>query len=161
MTPITKRSRPLDFELQTTQTSVPEGPITTITNEILEYILFLTNQSETTEWVSREWKHLTLTAVKYSKKPELTQTIQLIIENLNPYKHVQNVINFVILQSVQQSFSDSVATLEQVHHYFLGGKSLVVCMLRKLPEKERNQLQNTIESQIPNSMKEQLLIKLG
>lgn len=154
MTPITKRNRPLYFELQTAQpTSIPEGPIKIITPEILEYILVLTNQSETTQWVSREWKGLTLSSVKYSKKPELTQTIQLIIEKLNPYKNVQCITNFAILQNVQQSFSDSAATLEHVHQYFLGGKSLVVCFLRRLPENERNQLQNAIGPQLPNSMK--------
>jgi hypothetical protein len=154
MTPTTKRGRHSAFELQTAQpTLLPEGPIKTINPEILEYILFLTNQSENTRWVCHEWKDLTITAVKYTKKPELTQTIQLIIEKLNPYKHALCITNLDALQTMQQSFSDYLVTLEKVRHYFLVGKGLVICILRSLPEEERNQLQNVIGAQLPDSTK--------
>ena len=130
----------------------PEGPIKSISFEILEYILFLTNQSEITQWVSHAWRDLTFSSVKYSRKTELIQTIQLIIERLNPYTHALSITNLTILKNVK-SFSEYVVTFEKVNECFLVGKGLIVCILRNLPENERIQLQKALDRDLPNSMK--------
>ncbi|MFI5344474.1 MAG: ankyrin repeat domain-containing protein, partial [Chlamydiales bacterium] len=135
-------------------TSLPEGPIRTISPEILESILFLTNHSESTRFVSHIWNDLTFTAAKNSKNQELKQTIPLIIEKLNPGTHAECIADLAELQEAHRSLSDYVTTFAEVQRLFLIEKGLVIGILRKLPVEERDQLQEALDEELPDSMKD-------
>lgn len=136
--------------VQTAQpTFSPEAPITTILPDILEIILNFTNQSENTRLVSRQWNVLTLTAFIKFKPQELKQTIRLITEQLDP--SAQFAADLVNFQNTHHFFHEG--TFAKVRKLFLADKGLVIGMFRKLPGKERGQLQITIGNQLPDSMK--------
>ncbi|MFI5344475.1 MAG: hypothetical protein ACHQUC_09670 [Chlamydiales bacterium] len=138
------------FEPQTT--SLSEGPIKTIPTEILQSILFLTNHSESTRLVSRNWNVLTFTPAKNSNIHELNQTISLITEKLNPDTHAECIAALAAVQDAHESCY--VNTFAEVRRLFLINKGLVIGILRKLPEEERDQLQIAIGEELPDSMKD-------
>jgi hypothetical protein len=141
--------------LQTAQPAFsPEAPITTILPELLEYILIFTNQSENTRLVSRHWNVLTFTAFIKFKTQELKQTIQLITERLDP--GAQCTADLVNFQNTHHFVHEG--TFAKVRNLFLADKGLVIGMFRKLPEKERDQLQIAIGNQLPDSMKNLFMI---
>lgn len=141
--------------LESTQLALlPEGPFGTIPLEIVESILFFTNNGESTRLVSWIWKDRTFPAAKNSNIHELQQTILLIAENLNPDKHAQWITDLAEIQDTHQSHSNDAATFAKVKQLFLINKGLVIGILRKLSVEDRNQLQRKIGHQLPDSMKD-------
>jgi hypothetical protein len=135
--------------------SLPEeGPVRTIPLEILTYILFLTNDSERNLLVSHYWKDLTFTTAKNANSLVLKQSIQWITEKLNPDAYSKCIADLAELQKVHQSLSDDIPIFAEIRQLFLISKSLIIGLLRKLPEEERDQLQIKIGDQLPDSMKD-------
>jgi hypothetical protein len=133
---------------------VLEGPLRIIPSEIVKYILFLTNQRENTQLVSRAWKDLAFEAIKQPTKQELKQTIRLITEQLDPGRHAQCIADLAEIQAGRQPSSNYLATYVAVGQLFLVVKGLVIGAIRKLPVKEKDQLQLAIGDQLPESMKD-------
>lgn len=135
-------------------TLLPEERFGTIPPEIVESILFFTNQCERTGSVSRDWNDLTFNAAKYPNQQALEQTIPLIAENIDLDKYAQCISNFVDLQDMHQFLSGYADTSAEFQRLVLINKGLVIGILRKLSVEDREQLQIEIGAELPDSMKD-------
>jgi hypothetical protein len=137
---------------------IPEGPITTISPETLESILFFTNQSRFTRLVSRKWNDLTFAGIENFKKREIKQTIRLIIDKLNLDTHAQFITDLAEIQDAHHSLTKFLVTPSQIQRLFLISKGVVIGILRKLPEEKSDQLQIALSEELPDSMKDLFVI---
>jgi hypothetical protein len=154
MTPIDSTNKV--SEEQSTQ-PLQEGPIMALPSEIVGYILFHTNDSGNARLVNRDWNIINstnVTTVKNAQKKDLKQTILLLTEILSPDTHAKCIAALVEVQDAHQSLSGHVTTFSEARRLFLISKGLLVGILRKLPEEERDQLQKAIGDELPDSMKD-------
>jgi hypothetical protein len=134
---------------ETGTTSLPEGPIRTISPKILASIPIFTDESE----VSRIRNDFAFSAEK-SKKQALEKTIALITEKLDQNTHTQCIADLAELQDVYESRFSEAASFIEIQQLFLAVKGVGIGILRKLPEEERDELQVAIDDQLPGSMKD-------
>jgi hypothetical protein len=133
---------------------VQEGPITALPSEIVGCILFYTNDSGSARLVNRDWNIINFTTVKNSQKNDLKQTILLLTETLSPDTHAECIVALAEIQEAHHTLSGHATTCSEARRLFLITKGLLVGILRKLPEEERNQLQKALGEELPDSMKD-------
>ncbi len=133
--------------------SLPEGPITTISPKILESILIFTNESKNTLLVSHMWNVLTFAGLINWNKQKIQQIIRLVSIQL-PNTHAKCIRELEQLQDAHQSLSGHVTTFAEVRRLFLIVKGSLIGIIRKLPEETRDQLQTAIGEELPDSMKD-------
>jgi hypothetical protein len=130
-----------------------EGPIKTIPADIVGSILYFANNSESTRLVNQDWNERTFAVVAY-KNQELERTIPLIIKKLDPATQAQCIAELTDLQRALSPLVFNQLTFREARFSFLDNKAELVIILRKLPENERDQLQNAIGEELPNSLKD-------
>ena len=133
--------------------ALQEGPIKKIPADIVGSILYFANESESTRLVSQDWNERTFAVVTY-KNQELERTISVIIEKLNPDTQAQCIAELGELQDAHQFKSKFVVSFPEARQVFLTNKGSLVGILRKLSEEERDQLQNAIGDELPDSLKD-------
>jgi hypothetical protein len=123
------------FESQKVQMALLEDkPNGIFPPEVVERIIFFTNQNENTRLVSWSWNDLTFRDDKKSKQQELKQTIQLITETLFPNEHAQYIADLAEIQAAHHFLTKFLTTRTQTQRLFLISKGFVMGVLRKAPE---------------------------
>ena len=125
---------PINNTTQDSTQLVQEGPIRVLPNEIMECILFRTNESESTTLVNHNWNVLSLPATKEAYKYDLKQAIRLHIETLCPFTFAGCIGELAEILDLHQFLADCVTTCGQAKRLFLTGQGLVIGSLSNLPK---------------------------
>ena len=131
-------------------TNPAEGVINSFIPELVQQILFFTDEYHTTSLVCASWNIHSLAACKSLTKEELEKFIGLIASNLDPKTSSMAYRACSQVKEALRALMPQVTTHAQAKRMVMITKGYIAGVFRKLAAEQRQQLEHKISGELPN-----------